>query len=606
MAMASRVVWTVVVVASVVVLSLVAAAIDGHVSRDDAFVIDRFEQRVQIDPAGVTDVVEIIDVTFRESRRGIFRDLDSRTAHPSTDTFRDFEVDQGSADAPWDFAIEGGPSGPRVRIGQAEVFLDPGPYRYRLLYVAPSWFYELADDPGTVEARIDFPGFDWPTSIGPSRIVVEVPGPVTATACVEGPRRTTQPCARAATVEGNQATFEVGPFEDRQAATVAVQFPRDAFDAAATIPVFDAVPLGQGGLGQPLGVDRFGAAIILLVLLIVPILLWEKLSSWVVYRDRVTDPALHDRQHPTALPGPPFGWAPVEVAGLLLRTDGSELFLSTLIDLDQRGLVQTRTEVVPRRVGRDKQVLTMYPGVPPTNAEDAEILKELLPEGEPVRFDGEFDPEVAARVKEVEVVLSQRADQVYESNGFVHDAGGLLGALWFRALVGLVFLFYAAGLVFLARLLTPLHVLSAVGIVALVVVGWDIIRSLWRHQRLALNSAGRDAGAQARSFETFVRTVEGEQLQWAAGQPRIDHHHPAISLLPYAVVMGLADSWYRRFEGVLAQLAAAGAVGATGLATWYLNPQSFSDISRAQASSSGSGGRGGGGSGGGGGGGGSW
>lgn len=608
----SRVVWTVVVAVLVAVLGVAVAIVDHATTRDTAFVIDRFEQQVRITPQARTEVVEVIDVTFFEPRRGIFRDFDVRTPHPSMDSFREFDVDQGRADAPWNFVVESGPTGPRLRIGRPEVFLDPGAYRYRLFYAAPSWFYELADDPGTVEARIDFPGFDWPTSIGSSRIVVEVPGPVTGTSCVEGPRRTTRPCAQPASVDGNRATFDVGPFGDREAATVAVRFPRDSFEAAAPIPVFDAVPLGDRDGIRPLPVDRVGAAIILLVLLIVPIVLWEKLSSWALYRDRVTDPELHNREHPTALPAPPFGWAPPEVAGLLLRTGTSELFLATLIDLDQRGLVQTQSEVVPRRMGRDKHVLTVYRGAPPTDVSDAEILDKLLPGGAPARFDGDYNPAMAARVSAVESVLSLRAGRVYEDNGLVHEAGGLVAESWFRGLVGIALLFYAAGLVFLTWLLTPLHPFSAGVIAALVVSGWALIRHFWRHHRLPLNSQGRDAGGQARSFENFVRTVEGEQLQWAAGQPRIDHHHPALSLLPYAVALGQADSWYRRFEGVMAQLAATGAVGAAGASTWYLHRQSFSDVSRAQSgtstepSSSGGGGGGGGGSGGGGGGGGSW
>lgn len=183
-----------------------------RVARDDAFVIDRFEQRVVITPFARTEVMEIIDLAFLEPRRGIFRDLDIRTPHPTMDSFRDFEVDQGSADQPWDFRVEGGPSGPRLVIGADTVLLDPGPYRYRIRYVAPSWFYELADEPGTVEVRIDFPGYDWPTTIGPSRIVVEVPGRVTSTACVQGPRRSTQPCTQAPTIDGDRVAFAVGPF----------------------------------------------------------------------------------------------------------------------------------------------------------------------------------------------------------------------------------------------------------------------------------------------------------------------------------------------------------------------------------------------------------
>ncbi|MEX0705592.1 MAG: hypothetical protein WD041_03145, partial [Nitriliruptoraceae bacterium] len=131
----------------------------------------------------------------------------------------------------------------------------------------------------------------------------------------------------------------------------------------------------------------------------------------------------------------------------------------------------------------------------------------------------------------------------------------------------------------------------------------------WRHHRVPLNSEGRDATGHARAFRTFIETVEGDQLRWAAGRPGIGHRHPAVTLLPYAIALGLADSWFRRFGEVMAQFAAAST--ASGGVAWWASGTTFSAVRSAQAAtvtapSSSSSGGGGGGSGGGGGGGGSW
>lgn len=432
------------ITAGVVAGSAANGLLDDRIQRDRALVIDEFAQRVSIEAAGRTEVVEVIDVTFTTQRRGIFPDLDIRTPFTSTDTFRDFRVDRGDASEPWNHPIEAGPTGPRIRVGEADVWPDPSSYRYRLAYVAPSWYDELADQPGIVEVRIDAPGIDWPTDIRTASLQIEVPGPVLDTACVEGSHRTTTSCANPPDIGGNRARFPFAPLGDREGATVLVRLRREDFAPGATIPVF--------------------------------------------------------------APAAPFGWRPAEVAGLRLRRDVGAVFLATL--------------------------------------------------------------------------------------------------LW---------LLIAAELVTLDSITTPLHPVAGSIVAVLVMVRWGLIKALLRYELLPLTSAGRDATTRARAFARYLLTVEGEQLQWAAGQPRINCHHPALALLPYAVALGYADSWCKRFGPLLRQLAAAGAVrGRASTSAWWLHETRIRDLIRIQArssqapSSSGGGGGGGGGSGGGRGGGGSW
>jgi uncharacterized membrane protein YgcG len=576
----------------------------------------------RISADGRTEVVEELDVTFSTSRRGIFRDLDGQTEFPSYGGFDDFRVDRGEASDPWQFQLEPGPTGPRIRIGEAATYLDPGTYRYRIGYSAPTWYYQLDDDADVTEVRIDSPGYDWPTTIGPSTLTVDVPGEILDAACVEGPRATINPCDTEPVIDGSRATFAFGPFSDREGATVSLHLATDAFDDRLGIPVHDPVALGARGglfnlhrwLGAPWPFDRTGAAIMLLILLVIPILAWEKLSAWAVYRDRVTDPELHDRQHPTALPAPPFGFRPPEVAGLQLKADDDQLFLANLVDLDQRDLIVTRTETEEGRwFSKDKEVLTVTlgPGIEHAHPMDAEVVHALLPGGSPAVFDGTYDEAVAKRVNKAKAVLAGRRKTVFDTHGFKHDAAGVLGKTWFRALMTGVYVVFAALMVGVVTFATPLHPVGGGIIVALVMVGWGIVAAGWQHHRLPLNSEGRDATAQARAFEEFVRTVEGDQIEWAAGQPGIDHHHPAISLLPYAIALGLADSWYDRFSSVMQELAvAAGGGAAVGAARWWTSQSAFRSVSSSQSGTStapsSSGGGGGGGSGGGGGGGGSW
>src|SRR5690606_25623945 len=103
-------------------------------------------------------------------------------------------------------------------------------------------------------------------------------------------------------------------------------------------------------------ISRATAALLLALLVGLAIAAWEAVSAWYVYRDRVTDPALHHRQHPMAIPAPPHGLRPPELAGLLLRKNPDELLLSTLVDLDQRGALTSAAETEEGRFFRkDKE-----------------------------------------------------------------------------------------------------------------------------------------------------------------------------------------------------------------------------------------------------------
>jgi hypothetical protein len=116
----------------------------------------------------------------------------------------------------------------------------------------------------------------------------------------------------------------------------------------------------------------------------------------------------------------------------------------------------------------------------------------------------------------------------------------------------------------------------------------------------------------ALGFQEYARRVEGDRLERAAGDPRATFE----SLLPYAMALGVASAWARRFEGIYQNEAPRWYVGQNagrGFSTSSFEQSLSSGMSRAgqsmtasPRSSSGSGGGGSSGGGGGGGGGGSW
>ena len=608
-----RVTFTTLVIVTTFLVAFGVGAVVQAVAGDSAFRIDRFDQRIEVAADGTPRVTERLEVTFTTTRRGIFRDLDERAPFPSSGNFRDFSVDRGTSGEPWRWVEERHDHGPRIRIGDPNVFLSPGTYLYRIAYTAPTWTITRQDAPELVELRVDVPGYDWPTTIGPTTVVVDLPGRAVEAACVAGRRRTTTPCATPPRLDGQQVTFEVGPFDDGESATISVLTPASAF--ATPQPTYRPSALDRSrGIG-PWELSRPVAALLLAVLLAVPLVAWELVAARRHYRDRVTDPTIHDRAQPTALPAPPHGFRPPEVAGLLLRTSSQDLLLSTIVDLEQRGLLVTRSEHTPASgwLSRGKGTESLTIQRPPTGtvlpAGDDDLVHALVPDHRPTVFSGSYDSAVAARVSDVNRLLNGRATGVFAAHGFEHDESGPFASQLFRFAAFLAFVLFAVAAAALFTSATALPGPATGVVVGVVVVGWALAHVPWAHHRKPLNSRGRDAVGQARAFDHFVRTVEGEQLNWAAGQAGIGHLHPALSLLPYAIALGHANSWYDRFGPVL-QTLTAGTAGAAAGGAWWASRNSFSSVSSSQSATttapSSSGSSGGGGSGGGGGGGGSW
>jgi hypothetical protein len=294
-----RAAWSVFAVAVAVGVVVGASLLADRVARDGGFVVDRFDRDVAVAPDGSMTVVETIDVTFLEPRRGIIRDLEGAGPVPGRRVdYTVHTVDRGQDAAPWPWSeLRGDDGDPRIRVGDPAEFLSPGVQRYRLTYTIEGLAFVHADRTDTVQVRLDVPGDRWATDVVETMLTVHLPTAATTVDCVLGRAGATRSCP-AATVTGTRVTQALPPLAPGRTGTVAIDLPSGAFDAG--LPVATGAPLEAGPLLPRPDLDPSGAAGLLLAALALPALALEGLRAAVVYRDRRTDTVLHDRAVPTA------------------------------------------------------------------------------------------------------------------------------------------------------------------------------------------------------------------------------------------------------------------------------------------------------------------
>jgi uncharacterized membrane protein YgcG len=138
--------------------------------------IEQFTSDARVNVDGSVDVTETISVNAesRQIRRGIFRDF------PTTYTDRNglrvvvgFEIISVKRDRqPEPYAIEGLSNGKRIRIGSAEVFLDPGIHVYEIQYRTTRQIGFFADYD---EFYWNVTGNGWPFPIAATTAIVRLP-----------------------------------------------------------------------------------------------------------------------------------------------------------------------------------------------------------------------------------------------------------------------------------------------------------------------------------------------------------------------------------------------------------------------------------------------
>jgi hypothetical protein len=89
--------------------------------------------------------------------------------------------------------LRGDDGDPRIRVGRASEFLEPGAQRYRLTYTIEGLAFVHADGTDAVQIRLDVPGDRWTTDVAQTTLTVHLPAAATTVTCVFGRAGGTRP-----------------------------------------------------------------------------------------------------------------------------------------------------------------------------------------------------------------------------------------------------------------------------------------------------------------------------------------------------------------------------------------------------------------------------
>jgi uncharacterized membrane protein YgcG len=557
-----------------------------------------WQSDIRVRPDSVLEVVETLEVRAegRQIRRGILRDFPTRyTDRRGRRVIVGFDVLDVTRDGESEpFTTERMPNGVRVRIGDPEVYLDPGVYTYRIVYRTDRQlgFFEAHDE---LYWNVTGNGWDFPIDRAVATVALP-PGVPVDRIGLEGYTGPQGATGRDwdAWMDGEAPTFETTrSLAAREGLTIVVTWPKGYVAPPtgwASVRHFwrDAWPalVGVGGL---------------LLLLVYYLRAWTEVGR--DPKGRIVIPRY----------AAPEGQSPASMRYLLRMGYDDRCLAAAILSLavkgflrihhSRTGLFGTGSEYVLQRLD------------PPAGAaasdDEAQVLRDLFRKGETLEIEQENHAILRAARSAHEASLKQRyTPSLFRINGGWHAAGVVLSLL-------------VAGLAIVAPLLggsfePPWLVMTPAGWITLGAVGVGLVSNgVFGRLLKAPTIAGRSVMDGIEGFRLYLDVAEGEDLGLVDEPPLT----PGLfeQNLPAALALGVEQNWAERFAEVFAGQAAAHSPGWYEGDGWDVGNVSrfssgfgssldgaISSASTAPGSSSGSGGGGSSGGGGGGGGGGGW
>jgi uncharacterized membrane protein YgcG len=605
-----------------------------------------FISDVRVQPNGDLDVTETITIQAEGSqfRRGIFRDFPTsyRSRSDGTNVIVGFDVISVTRNGqPENYTTESYSNGVRTRIGRADVIIPRGQHTYAIRYrtTRQIGFFDKFDE---LYWNATGNGWNFAIDTAEARITLPQGAQIGQNALYTGPQGATGKDARVVEQSGNRivwrTTRRLSPYEGL---TVAVAWqkgivaPPSGVQKAAYF-LQDNLPILASLIGL-LGVGFF------------------YLSTW----SRVgRDPASG-----TIIPlfSPPNNLSPAEVRYLDRLSFDNRAFTAAIVNLGVKGHLTLSESSSTSRV-------TLKEGNLPLSESEDEMRRHLFAKSKTVELKQESHEVVGAAKSALEKKLYELyAGKLFSNNfgwsflGFFlaviavcvllyaiastrsggAEARGIFGVIIAAILCGIGTPIFLAGASAHRRpnlaliggaVLWVLGVIAAIGLVY-INAGVDLnlmIPGLAAALLVSLAFAGfRWLKAPSREGQHVRDQISGfREYLGVAEEDRLNALHPPKKtpelfekFLPYAIALDVENEWGKKFAGVLAAAAAAGAAGYAwyhGQRDWSRDPAGFSShlgsavasaissASTAPGSSSGSSGSGSSGGGGGGGGGGGW
>jgi uncharacterized membrane protein YgcG len=546
--------------------------------------ITEFIVAVDVEKDGDILVTETIAVIAEgnQIQRGIFRDLPRFYLKGARKLPYAYDVKSVTRDrAKEPYAIEKEGNAFRIRIGDAEIYLDNGVHRYELTYEVKNQvrYFENYD-----EIYWNATGNYWAFPIERAQAVVTLPGaaPAVQHAAYTG--------YEGSTGRDYDYRFEAGAheFETRarlqagEGLTVAVGFAKGVVDPPSAA---DARGLWWA---ENASAVVLGAAFLLLGGYL--LMMFERVG-----RDPPKGPVFARYE-------PPADHSPAAAHYIFHRgLSGHDALIASLINL----AIGKRVEI---DVDRKKRVTTLTKGPGGAagrnfSAAETALESRLLASGKAFSFGKDYNPTLTS---------------AYEA--FRKSLAKSYGAEYFRWNAGYLILAAAGGIgaVFLAANLaldwTSLHTLVVAGLVLMILAGAYFLP--------AATKKGQEIRTEIEGFRLYLKTAEEMHLNAVevgseAPPPMTVERYERF--LPYAIALGVEKPWTEHFEALMPKEAAdyrpawahgnyGGGRSLAGLNSALVANLS-SGVANSMPKSSGSSGSGGGGSsggGGGGGGGGGW
>lgn len=608
-----------------------------------------FLSDIEVQSSGDLVVTETIRVRAEGDaiRRGIFREIptvyDGGLFRNVQVPFEVLGVERNGQREPW--ATESMSNGVRIRIGDADVMLDPGVHDYRIRYRIGRQL-GFFDDFDELYWNVTGTGWRFPIDVAEARVRLPAPadfGDRHVYTGLQGARGT-----NAAVVSESEAEIvfrTTAPLAPYEGLTIAVAWPK----GIVTPPkAEERLVWWLGDYGPP------AAGLV-------------GLASVVFYYIHAWRVAGRNPRAGTIVPifAPPDDLSPAGMRYVTEMGADNRGFAAALIDLGVRGHLRL-VEGEKRLLSKPKTTIEKRAGGSPLAAAEAAMLAALFSGGDSIVMENENHQ----RFSDAQSALAKDLKKRYEGKLFLRNFGWSLrglavmtAAVWLTAVavlmtspagdprslgVALLSALCGLGAFWLlnrpegsraaglgAKLLAGLLVLAAIVLGAITIglaLGQGRILPLlipllalpvvvsafwWMH---APTRTGRAVLDRIAGFRQYLSITEEERLQ----RMHPPEKTPELfeKYLPYAIALEVENEWADRFAGVLATASVAAQGHAMG---WYSghsdpwrDPGGFADrvgsslsstvasASTAPGSSSGSGGGGSSGGGGGGGGGGGW
>ncbi len=540
-------------------------------SWDDRYTITSIETTGTLNRDGSLSVVEDIEVTWHEPRRGLIRDID-RSGPGGELAVTEVEVTSRTQDDVWFEVradeIEGHDS---VHLGEETDYRPLGTDHYRIVYRLDGLLVQVD---GTPTLRWDTFGDQWSTLIERATVTLDLPAGDHELSCVAGA------AGQAFTCEGDGPTWRAEDLRPGRGMTVQAEL-----DPAVVGPeVLPAADLGPLEAFDTLALRRLALIAALTAVASLPLL--GSIGTPATWRRR----QLAQERVETTGPAfaPPRGMRPLTAAALVggeaSGGKDDQRFAAWLLDAQQRGLIAVEPQAKGFRV-------RPVGGTPDSEAEAA-ALRAIAADGQGwTRWDSKTPQSRAKSFERAWQALGRHHIAEAGVPGNVAARPGLLGGL-----------LLVAGLL-IAWALWNLTEMGGIALGAGVLGAWAASTTTDRTLRTAVAYLGGERLERWREVEglrRFVAEAHADQISGVADDPNIPVTDPFLELLPWVIAFGHGEQWAERFDAQIRRATEQQGIYAPVRSREIRRARG---VAKPKSSSSGSGGSSGAGSGGGGGGG---